>query len=592
MDTLHSASTVCMDYIENIGNTEDTYSTNINNEKKYRYYISTKYFRLPKIVMDDETYFDMCCESKLLYGFFLNEITFSYVDDAGRYYLKFSIHKIREKLGFSKRKTMAALKQLEEYGLIVRKRMGWTEDSHIYVLKPTNEPSNNPPEERYFTSSSPFYEIGAYCRVPLLLFNKEMFPNIKPESIYIFVKMIDRWNFSHETDTCDDNGNYCIFYCNDQVQSDTHLSHQPASNIIKQLEKLHLISRRKRGLKKTPFVYVRSYTQAAYEINVERKANAPAKSVSDSKAIGEESPVEPTTANEVSETSGDVVDTSIRMTQTKTSIIPESRCPEFPIQDAINPFYNTTNNITISISQNNVIPVHKERRITPVKVESVKKDRQTSTTATPIKIVSINDIKNQINYANLNEEITNTNIINLVVSTMNSVMNTTKQFIKVNGSLVDTSEVIGAFEKLQEKHIKYVIACVECFAASIRNPRAYITTCLYNAVFTYDTFMEKAKGGRSRNNKFNDFDQRDYTDDEIEKMENALFFEGDVTVTPPNVPTDYKAKKKDKDYISYKSMFKLVKKSGKNPNSFNDFEQRDIDFDEMEDILFNYDCVG
>ena len=56
-----------------------------------------------------------------------------------------------------------------------------------------------------------------------------------------------------------------------------------------------------------------------------------------------------------------------------------------------------------------------------------------------------------------------------------------KPRLKINGVSFDIEKVRKEFSRLEEKHIRYVIACMRANAERIRNRRGYLLACLFNA---------------------------------------------------------------------------------------------------------------
>lgn len=96
------------------------------------------FIRLPKMLMTQEEYREISVESKLLYGLLLDRMSSSvknkWFDEEKRVYVVFPLTEIQKMMGISKKKAMAALSELEEHGLIIRKHRGYRLPDVIYLM--------------------------------------------------------------------------------------------------------------------------------------------------------------------------------------------------------------------------------------------------------------------------------------------------------------------------------------------------------------------------------------------------------------------------------------------------------------------------
>lgn len=96
------------------------------------------YFKMPYILFNHPYIIDkLANESKLLYSFLLNRVFLSIrnkkMDQHGRIYIIYPIGEIMKTLRISKPTAIKRMKELEEYGLVERKRRGRTLPDLIYV---------------------------------------------------------------------------------------------------------------------------------------------------------------------------------------------------------------------------------------------------------------------------------------------------------------------------------------------------------------------------------------------------------------------------------------------------------------------------
>lgn len=98
------------------------------------------YFIVPKMLISDDSFEDIDCAGKLMYSIMLNRLSLSaehpdqYTDGQGRLFIVFPVEEMMKALHLSKPTVTKMLNQLEEHGLIVRKRQGLGKPSLIYVM--------------------------------------------------------------------------------------------------------------------------------------------------------------------------------------------------------------------------------------------------------------------------------------------------------------------------------------------------------------------------------------------------------------------------------------------------------------------------
>ncbi|VMY13853.1 replication initiator protein A [Streptococcus pneumoniae] len=87
-----------------------------------QYQTSERYYKLPKILFEDEKYTDMKLEVKVAYSILKDRLELSlsrgWIDEEGAVYLVFSNSKLMKLLGCSKSKLLSIKKILKEYDLI------------------------------------------------------------------------------------------------------------------------------------------------------------------------------------------------------------------------------------------------------------------------------------------------------------------------------------------------------------------------------------------------------------------------------------------------------------------------------------------
>ena len=103
------------------------------------------YFRVPKILFRDIRFKDLSTDAKTLYGILLDRMSLSarngWLDKAGRVFIIYTVQEVQDSLGCADKKATKLLRELEEYGLIERKRRGLGKPDLIYVKNFSSESS-------------------------------------------------------------------------------------------------------------------------------------------------------------------------------------------------------------------------------------------------------------------------------------------------------------------------------------------------------------------------------------------------------------------------------------------------------------------
>ena len=99
--------------------------------------IEYAFYRVPKALITDPLYRAVSTDAKLLYGLLLDRMDLSmmkrWLDELGRVYLFYKIEAIQADLCCCKEKACKLLRELENAGLIEKKRQGRGNPTRIYV---------------------------------------------------------------------------------------------------------------------------------------------------------------------------------------------------------------------------------------------------------------------------------------------------------------------------------------------------------------------------------------------------------------------------------------------------------------------------
>ena len=118
------------------------------------------FYRIPKLLFQDSRFQLLTTDAKTLYGILLDRMSLSarngWLDKAGRVFIIYTVQEVQDSLGCADKKATKLLRELEEYGLIERKRRGLGKPDLIYVKNFSSESSKSIFQNRDFHDSGGF----------------------------------------------------------------------------------------------------------------------------------------------------------------------------------------------------------------------------------------------------------------------------------------------------------------------------------------------------------------------------------------------------------------------------------------------------
>lgn len=95
------------------------------------------FIKIPKLLVIGEDFSSLSISAKILYGLLLDRMAIAsknkWIDDEGRVYIQYQLSEIQEDMNISKRKAGECLNELQDMGLIVKRKGGNGYPSRIYV---------------------------------------------------------------------------------------------------------------------------------------------------------------------------------------------------------------------------------------------------------------------------------------------------------------------------------------------------------------------------------------------------------------------------------------------------------------------------
>lgn len=315
--------------------------------------------------------------------------------------------------------------------------------------------------------------MNNYVRLPKdIIENKRKLPE---KAVLLYAMMLDRYSLSEKNRWADEKGIYIIFSQN-EIQERLSVKKRRASSLLTALKEAHLITCRKQPgrpdriyltaksvsnisykdssvnnpkIKNQDFYdfYVSFFEDMAYQdadYAPDHEANVPenSKSVSDQKVFSSEThPEHKTCAKKVH----------------------YRRCKKVHHNNNTN--IHTKSNISNQSKKKDAIkPAHEKYRA---------------------------DFARQVDYNALAADEPGNNYLPLIVEAAADALASRNDYIQCAGSLRLSNDVKNRLQEIDFSHIKYILECVKGTSAPIRNPKAYLLACLYNAPSTMGAYYEQ-----------------------------------------------------------------------------------------------------
>ena len=133
------------------------------------------FYRIPKALFTNAQFKELSAEAKILYGLMLDRMGLStrngWLDAAGRVYIYFTLDDAMDMMGFGHNKVVRLFRELEEIGLIERKKQGQGRPAVIYVKnfvlpRENSETSETGKSEPHDNKETDKKDLPRKCRLP------------------------------------------------------------------------------------------------------------------------------------------------------------------------------------------------------------------------------------------------------------------------------------------------------------------------------------------------------------------------------------------------------------------------------------------
>ena len=285
-----------------------------------------------------------------------------------------------------------------------------------------------------------YYGIEAdsfnYIPVPKILMTDPQFKILSAEAVLLYSIMLNRMSLSRKNEWFDDENRVYIIFTLEEIIETIGRAHTKCVNILKELETVGLIERKKRGLGKPDIIYVKDFLHAP----------------------------------KVASNTDKITDFSKREVKTspnENSGLHESRTPDFSKREASNTNINNTDNNKTEMSYTNPLPL--------LQKEETKKE----------KADEEEEIKNQINYDRLlYKHPANKKLLAFILSQIIDMISETNPTVEISsGHFEPKSKVMERLNGITYDDIESLLLLLpDKGEDKIKNPVGYMRKCLFNLV--------------------------------------------------------------------------------------------------------------
>lgn len=271
----------------------------------------------------------------------------------------------------------------------------------------------------------------SFYRIPKLLFTDSRFSSLSAESKTLYGILLDRMDLSMKNGWLDKQNRVYLFFTVQEIQESLGCGKNKAIQLIQELEKAGLIERKRQGMGKPSFVYVKNILSCP-ESELKRFKN---------------------------QTSGGL----------------ENKLQEVGKLNPNHTDYSQTDNNETNLSYpSNNASDHKEADVIRKREDYCRYFREE---------LGIDVLKAEYpSNADMIEE-----LLELVVDTVCS----SRAFIRIGKENLPAEIVRSRMMKLNAEHIRYLISCLNENTTKIRNIRQYLLTALYNAPETISSYYNQ-----------------------------------------------------------------------------------------------------
>ena len=292
-------------------------------------------------------------------------------------------------------------------------------------------------------------EIFCFYRIPKILFIAEMYRNLSVESKVLYGLLLDRIGISRKNNWIDEKNRVFIIYTIQNIMDDLGCGNKKASQLLKELENIGLIERRRRGLGKPNLIYVKKFISSeARNIQIcQKDTSGNNQNIESNVEHFQKEPLDIT--RDVNKTFLDIAE---QHTNNK----------DFN--------YNDLNNINQSFMSS----ADKNDEI----------DKNDEDNNQEMRDFFSDVFKINLDYSTLDEGKFKRRVEE-VIEILVDVCCSAQKYLKINGTNIPHDKVVEVFRKIELKHVRHVFMSMDALNNPVKNVKQYLVVSLYNSIMLY-----------------------------------------------------------------------------------------------------------
>lgn len=323
--------------------------------------------------------------------------------------------------------------------------------------------------------------MNNYIRLPKDIIENER--KLPEKAVRLYAMMLDRFSLSEKNNWNDKKGTYIIF-TQSEIQERLSVKKRRASSLLAALKEAHLITCRKQpGRPDRIYLAAKSVSNISYQdSSVNNKKNKTQDfydfyvsffenmAYQDADCERKEALQEIAASTDTPEITKGICDRKAASAEKKQA------CKIFTKK--------VHHRRRKKVHHNNNININTKSSI--ISNQSKKKDA-----IKPAHEKYKADFAKQVEYDALVADEPESSYLPLIVEAAAAAFASENDYIRCAGSLRRSGDIRSRLQEVNFTHIKYILECVKGTSAPIRNLKAYLLTCLYNAPATMEAYYEQ-----------------------------------------------------------------------------------------------------
>ena len=318
-------------------------------------------------------------------------------------------------------------------------------------------------------------EQFAFYRIPKVLFTDEYFRNLSSDAKVLYGLMLDRMALSIRNNWVDNEGKVYIIFTLEQVMEYMNCGKDKGVKILAELDTdkgIGLIERVKRGLGKPTIIYVKSFVYRKEKVLDSAENDNRSQEVGKAEVKSSEKPK----SGVLESRSQEFGKTEVWKSEKPKSGSRKNRSAEVWKTDTNNTYINKNN-------RSNTDSINPSGKMQENWTENWMDAMDVIQAYTDI-------VKTNIDYDILIQgcRTGDREYIDEIVELLVETISIDRETVMISGAEYPYQFVKNKLLKLNYSHIQYVLECLHDTTTKVRNVKAYLLTCLFNAPSTIGNY--------------------------------------------------------------------------------------------------------